>query len=93
MSIASIAGQVREQLNPEPFQVGQIVIARFTNSGSIRQFEGVVLGRTKNYWKVKAITTPYENEQPGRIYHIATPASRIYSLNNRIVMRVYQPEA
>jgi hypothetical protein len=84
VSIESIAGQVRKEMNPnlDNFEVGEEVIARFTNSGRIREFRGKVLGRTKNYWKVEALTTPYENEQPGRMYHIATLESRIYSANN-----------
>jgi hypothetical protein len=72
-------------VNLDQFEVGQQVICRFTNSGHVNQFVGVIEGRTKNYWKVKAATSPYENEAPGRVFHIATLESRIYSANNRIV--------
>ena len=67
---------------------GQRVLARFTNCNRILQFEGIVRGRTKNYWKVESLTSPYENEKPGRIFHIATLESRIYSANNRILREV-----
>lgn len=92
MSINTIAGELREQTNPEPFQLGQTVVARFTNSGRVHQFEGVIRGRTANYWKVESITTPYPNEAPGRVFHIATARSRTYSINNKIVSLAYQPE-
>jgi hypothetical protein len=86
MSVATIAGEVREMMNPntDNYPVGQIVLARFTNSGGVHEFKGEIVGRTKNYWKVKAITSPYQNEQPGRVFHIATLRSRIYSANNCI---------
>lgn len=74
-------------VNNDEFQVGQTVICRFTNSGYVRQFVGIIEGKTKNYWKVKSVTSPYaeQGEQPGRVFHIATLVSRIYSANNRIV--------
>lgn len=64
------------------FRIGQEVFARFTNSGRIYQFRGTIVGKTKNYWKVEAIVSPYPDEKPGRIFHIATLASRQYSANN-----------
>lgn len=88
VSIETIAGEVRKATNPnlDNFAVGQEVIARFTNSGRINEFKGRIVGRTKNYWKVEAIESPYadQGEQPGRVYHIATLESRIYSANNCI---------
>jgi hypothetical protein len=45
-----------------------------TNSGRTLRFEGMIRGNTKNYWKVESITSPYEGEKPGRIFHIATIA-------------------
>lgn len=71
--------------NLDNFEVGQVVIASFTNCGYIRRFKGEVVGKTKNYWKIKAIESPYENEEPGRVFHVATLESRIYSANNRIL--------
>ena len=74
----------------EPFAVGDVVRARFTNSGYIREFTGRIVGKTKNYWKVEAIISPYasEGEQPGRVFHVFTAAAKQYSANNRIVERV-----
>jgi hypothetical protein len=51
-------------MNLDNFEVGQVVTARFTNSGRVNQFTGRIVGKTKNYWKVESITSPYENEQP-----------------------------
>lgn len=64
-----------------------VVVARFTNSHRVYQFEGVVVGKTKNYWKVKALVSPYadKGEAPGRVFHIETYVSRKWSENNRIV--------
>lgn len=68
------------------FETGEEVIARFTNCNRIHEFRGVVVGRTKNDWKVKALVSPYadQGEQPGRVFHIATASSRKYSANNCI---------
>ena len=87
MSLNTIAGEVRQSLNPESYTVGEEIIARFTNSGRILEFKGRIVGQTKNYWKVEAITSPYTQEQPGRVFPIATVRSRIYSANNRIVSK------
>lgn len=72
----------------DSFEVGQMVIARFTNSGRVYQFKGVIAGKTKNYWKVLSITPPYEGEELGREFRIETLASRRYSANNCIVRTV-----
>jgi hypothetical protein len=72
-------------MNTEIYTVGDIVTARFTNSGRIREFRGLIVGKTKNYWKVQAITSPYAGEAPGRVFHVYTPEARQYSANNRIV--------
>ena len=74
--------QAAISLSTEGVEVGDIVIARFTNSGWVRKFRGEVVGRTKNDWKVKAITSPYEGEEPGRIFKIAASGSRLHSANN-----------
>jgi hypothetical protein len=71
-------------LTDEPYQDGDIVIARFTNSGRIKAFRGRVVGRTKNYWKVESLESVWPGEAPGRVFHIATAAARQYSANNRI---------
>ena len=72
-------------MNFDNFEIGQKVIARFTNSGYNRQFTGVIVGATKRFWKVESITSPYDGEQPGRVFHIARLGSRTYSNNNCIV--------
>lgn len=72
-------------MNTDNFEIGKIVIARFTNSGHVYEFPGEIVGKTKNYWKVKSIISPYETEAAGRVFHIATLRSRTYSQNNRIV--------
>lgn len=66
------------------FDEGEEVIARFTNCNRFLQFRGVIVGRTKNDWKVRALESPYENEQPGRVFYIPTASSRKFSKNNRI---------
>jgi len=78
--------------NPYSFGPGQIVVARFTNSGRVNQFVGKVIRRTKNDWKILAFTSPYESEAPGRIFSVATHESRIYSSNNRIVRLANEQE-
>ena len=72
----------RIELFPEGVDVGDIVDARFTNSGYVRKFRGEIVGRTKNDWKVRAITSPYPDEAPGRIFKIAAAGSRTHSANN-----------
>lgn len=69
------------------FEEGEEVIARFTNCNRFYEFRGVITGRTKNDWKVKALVSPYadQGEQPGRVFYIPTISSRKYSRNNRIV--------
>lgn len=64
---------------------GDTVLARFTNSGHIYQFEGIVVGRAKNYWKIQAIQSPYPDDSPNRVFHVESELSRKWSANNRIV--------
>lgn len=68
------------------FEEGEEVIARFTNCNRFLAFRGVIVGRTKNDWKVKSLTSPYadQGEQPGRVFHIPTASSGKYSRNNCI---------
>ena len=70
--------------NLDNFVIGQTVTARFTNCGYAYQFRGEIVGKTKNYWKVKALTSPFQTELPGRIFRIETIRSRKYSANNCI---------
>jgi hypothetical protein len=74
----------------EPFAVGDTVRARFTNSGYVREFTGRIVGKTKNYWKVEAIVSPYasEGELPGRVFHVFTCAAKQYSANNCIAEKL-----
>jgi len=69
------------------FEQGEEVIARFTNCSRFHEFRGVIVGRTKNDWKVKALVSPYadQGEQPGRVFYIPTVSSRKHSRNNCIV--------
>lgn len=69
------------------FDEGEHVIARFTNCNQFFEFAGVIVGRTKNDWKVRALVSPYadQGEAPGRVFYIPTISSRKYSQNNRIV--------
>ena len=69
-------------------EMGDIVIARFTNSGQIKEFRGRLVGVTKNYWKIESLEPIWPNAAPGRAFRIATIESRIYSANNRIVRPV-----
>lgn len=71
--------------NLENVRIGDEVLACFTNSFKIYQFYGVVVGQTKNEWKVKASSAIYANDPPGRIFAIPTRVSRKYSKNNRII--------
>jgi len=68
-------------------KMGDIVIARFTNSGQIKEFRGRIKGVTKNYWKIESLEPVWPNEAPGRVFRIATIFARNYSANNRIVKR------
>jgi hypothetical protein len=74
----------------EPFQIGDTVRARFTNSGYLREFTGRIVGEAKNFWKVESITSPYadQGEQPGRVFHIFKPRAKQYSANNRIAEKI-----
>jgi len=45
-------------------KMGDIVIARFTNSGQIKEFRGRLVGVTKNYWKIESL------ELSGRTKHL-----------------------
>lgn len=79
-------------MDQDNFEIGQVVLARFTNCHHVHEFVGEIVGKTKNYWKIKAVTSPYasQGEAPGRVFQIATLASRIYSVNNsiqRVVVR------
>lgn len=69
------------------FDDGEQVIARFTNCNRFHEFPGVIVGRTKNDWKVKASVSPYadQGEAPGRVFYIPTISSRKHSQNNCIV--------
>lgn len=69
----------------EPFVTGLKVLARFTNAGSQYEFVGRIVGKTKNYYKVESITSPYKEEAPGRMFRIPTPISKKYSADNCIV--------
>jgi hypothetical protein len=73
------------------FTIGDLVTVRFTNSHRQFEFVGRVVGKTKNYWKIEAVTSPYPQEQPGRVFHIPTSESRTYSANNCIAG--FAPEA
>lgn len=88
ISRGTLAGEVRKEMHPtlDHYQTGDLVIARFTNSGRQHEFTGRILGRTKNYWKIESLTAPYadQGEQPGRVFHIATLEARTYSSNNSI---------
>ena len=83
-------------MNFEAAQVnGNIIIARFTNCGDKNQFKGEIVGRTKNYFKVKVLENfrlvdwrdPGKGlcDEIGRVLNIATYGSHIHSLNNTIM--------
>jgi hypothetical protein len=80
----------------ENFETGDIVMARFTNCGHFHEFRGEVVGRTKNYWKVKCLENFRRSslgakevcEEIGRVFQIATMESRTYSANNCIREKV-----
>ena len=67
------------------YEVGQEVIARFTNSNRIVEFKGRIIGKTKNYWKVESLEAGVQGWPAGHMFHVATLGSRIYSQNNQIV--------
>ena len=72
----------------ENFNIGDEVEASFTNTGRILRFKGRIIGRTKNYWKVESLVSVWPGEDAGRMFHIATMESRIWSVNNRILGKV-----
>lgn len=69
----------------EPYKEGDKVLVSFTNSGNRFQFKGEIVGRTKNYFKVRSLEEVYPGEKPGRVFHIETIESRKHSANNRVV--------
>jgi hypothetical protein len=69
----------------EKVTIGEKVKARFTNGGSCYEFLGEIVGYTKNEWKVKAIVSPYPEEQTGRIFYIPNMLNRKFSINNCVV--------
>jgi hypothetical protein len=73
--------------NPDRFfAVGQTVLARFTNDGRVLEFTGEIISRTRRCWLVKAsLTSPYPNEELGRVFRIATIQSELFSEKNCIV--------
>lgn len=71
--------------NIDAYKLGDVVVARFTNSGHVVQFVGRIAGETKNYWKVVSTEDGVQGWPAGHLFHVATVASRIYSDNNRIV--------
>jgi len=75
-------------VNRDNYLINDLVFARFTNSGNVYRFMGRIVGKTKNYWKVEALESPYANDAPNRVFHIATLGSRTYSANNCIVRLV-----
>lgn len=70
--------------NPEGLSIGDECIARFTNSYCVLEFLGVIVGRTTQDWKVRATTSPWPGEEPGRIFKIPAAGSRKWSANNRV---------
>jgi hypothetical protein len=70
--------------NTDSYQVGQEVIARFTNSYRIVEFRGRIVGQTKNYWKVASLEAGIQGSPAGRVFHISTTLDRKYSANNSI---------
>jgi hypothetical protein len=76
--------------------IGDIVLVRFTDCNRSHQFKGVIVGKTKNYWKVEVLQDFREAwgdptrlaEEVGRVMHIATQVSRTYSANNCISRRI-----
>ena len=77
--------------SPEDYQPGDRVIARFTNSHRIFEFEGEIVDRTLNVWKVRAVAalpSPYGESSAGQVFHIPAMGRPKHSANNGIVGRV-----
>lgn len=77
------------------FEIGNIVIARFTNCHRNHQFKGEIVGKTKNYWKVRCMQDFRMDDRTGtlypevdRVFHIATEGSKTYSANNCIARKL-----
>ena len=82
----------------EDIQIGNKVIARFTNCNMSHQFPGEIVGITKNYYKVKCLANfrrslssdPQWADENGlskdkdRILQVETINSRKHSVNNCI---------
>ncbi len=62
-----------------------LVIGRFTNCGKKHQFKGEFVGSTKNYHKVKVLENFRGDNEVGRILHIQTSISKLWSANNTIL--------
>ena len=70
--------------SPEPYQVGDVVVARFTNSGRVLEITGEIVDRTLNAWKVYA-PSPYPNDDRVQAWPIPCAGRPRYSPNNSVI--------
>lgn len=78
----------REMPNMDGFEIGQTVIARFTNSNRVIEFRGRIVGVTLNYWKIESLEDGVQGWPAGKVFHVSTLRDRKYSANNSIVREV-----
>lgn len=85
-----------EGSSTEDYQAGDRVRARFTNSHHVREFDGEIVERTLNYWKIRCLTSPYPDENgsttnydyfvgDGRILKIPCFGRPGHTANNRVL--------
>lgn len=78
--------EIDKAMEPEPdgYEIGDEVVARFTNSNRIIEFEGRIVGKTLNYWKIESLKAGVQGWPAGKVFHVATLRARQYSANNSI---------
>ncbi len=78
----------------EDYEPGDKVRATFTANHSIHVFEGEVIDRTLNFWKIRATTSPYDGSHVGHVFRIPCEGRKGHTKNNRIIARLAQsPDA
>lgn len=84
-----------EAMGLEDYQPGERVGARFTNSGRILTFEGEIVERTLNHWKIRCLTSPLDGPEnhawyveERRIIKIPCAGRPGHTANNRVIGRI-----
>ncbi len=74
-------GEVHQ--DSEPYEVGDVVTANFSNAAGTKSFKGRVVERTLRYWLVEALE-PAWGDDVGRIFRIHSSIAPGFSSTNSI---------